>query len=1013
MSSQLFRLASAAFRRRGTVLAIWLAVLVAFGALALTASQGTADDFTIPGTESQEALDSLANRFPEVAGASAQVVVVVPEGDEVADAPWRHAIADAADELENVSGVATVLDPFADDVEGALSDDGRAAMITAQLDALSTDVTDQTRAGLEDAGAALRDLGAQVELGGSAYGPTSPGISITEAAGVLIALIVLVVTLGSIRAGGIPLVAAVVGAGVSMALIFAGTAIETISSAAPLLALMIGLAVGIDYSLFIISRHREHLAKGMTPERSAALAVGTAGSAVVFAGGTVVIALLALAVAGLPFLTLMGIAAAAAVVIAVLVSLTLIPALLGFAGTRITPKPRQDRSGRGRRRLRALFARRRKRAAHSDDADASRSSRSGRSSRSKRWVGAVTRWPALTVAVVVLGLGAIAIPAKDLALALPDNGTADASSTQRKAFDLTSEHFGAGFNGQLLIMLDIVTTSDPVGVVDAVADQIAALPDVASISLATPNPSADTGAIVVIPASASSEPETADLVNAIRDLAPQVQDEYGVEMKVTGQTALEIDVSELLAGALLPFGIVVVGLSIVLLAIVFRSVVVPLTATIGYLLSLFAAFGVVAAIFHWGWAADVFNVQRVGPVISFLPIILMGVLFGLAMDYQVFLVSRMREAYVKGAAPRAAVTEGFVSAGTVVLAAATIMVAVFGAFIPQGDAMIKPIAVGLAAGVFFDAFIVRMTLIPAVMALFGRAAWWLPGRLERILPHFDIEGEAIERQLALLGEDRVPRAVEARSLSLRGDQGDVFSRVDLDVPPNSLFVIHAPQGSGKTALLLTLSGRMTADEGSLVVADLVLPDNAALVQRRVSMAEFPGINDLDPAVTIKQHVFERVAMTRFRPWVTWTPLEQVLDFLADCVPEGTRREGDTLVASLTPLEHKLLSVALALMDRPQIVVVDDVDSLRTFEDRIAFLTALERLTDPEDPTHWPGITHGPNEEFQAVTVIATLQESGLLAGLNSSRMIVHTLSPAGGADGAPAEASHTLSEATS
>lgn len=413
MSAHLFRLATRAFHRRRGVLTIWLIVLIALGALAAGTTKGTADDFTIPGTESQEALDALGTRFPEVAGANAQMIVVVPAGEHVTDQPWRDAITDTLDELDAFDAVTSTLNPFSDDVDDALSGDGRAALLTAQLEQQGTDITDATRAELEQTGAVLRDLGAEVAFGGSAYGPTSPGISLTEGAGVLIALIVLVITLGSIRAGGIPLVAAVTGASITMALIFTGTAVQTISSAAPLLALMIGLAVGIDYSLFIIARHRENLADGMPVERSAALAVATAGSAVVFAGGTVVIALLALAVAQLPFLTIMGIAAAGAVVIAVLVSLTLIPALLGFAGAAITPKKRVA-TKRRRPQLLARLSRRTK-------PQRTKSQRT----KSQRWVGAVTRWPVLTIAIVVLGLGALAIPAKDLALALPDNGIAD------------------------------------------------------------------------------------------------------------------------------------------------------------------------------------------------------------------------------------------------------------------------------------------------------------------------------------------------------------------------------------------------------------------------------------------------------------------------------------------------------------------------------------------------------------------------------------------------------------
>jgi RND superfamily putative drug exporter len=493
---------------------------------------------------------------------------------------------------------------------------------------------------------------------------------------------------------------------------------------------MIGLAVGIDYALFILSRHRTQLAAGMDPEDSAARATGTAGSAVVFAGLTVVIALAGLSVVGIPFLTVMGLGAAGTVLVAVLVALTLLPALLGFAGRRLAPKPgsRADRR---------------------EQADAADGGTGG--ALGARWTRLVTRRPLVTVLLTLAGLAVLAIPAPQLQLALPDNSTAAEGSPQREAYDLVSEYFGPGLNGPLVVLvedLDPATAEQSAG---AIAAAIGGTPtgepgrfqgglDDVAYAAPTVFPDGGTAIVTVVPESGPQDEATNALVGDIRDVSPQLERETGADLAVTGQTAVGIDVSDRLRDALLPFALVVVGLALVLLLLVFRSILVPIKAAVGFLLSVAASFGAVVAVFQWGWLADLLGVASTGPVISFLPIMLMAVLFGLAMDYEVFLVSRMREEYVHGAGPREAVVTGARHAARVVVAAALIMFAVFASFVTIEDVIVKAIAFGLAVGIVVDAFVVRMTLVPAVLALLGRSAWWLPRWLDRLLPDLDIEG---------------------------------------------------------------------------------------------------------------------------------------------------------------------------------------------------------------------------------------------------------------------------------
>lgn len=825
MSTLLSSLGRWSFRHPWRVLVSWLLVLGIAGGGALALGSGTDNAFSIPGTESQAGLEQLSRSFPQVSGTNAQFIVVAADGDRVTDGAYRERIEGAVDELGALDGVLAVTSPYDETITGMVNDDATAAIVRLQFDRQASDVPPETRdtlSGIVDELSGALPAGAQTALGGDLFAMSVPGVTITEAVGLLIALLVLIVTFRSFVVAGLPLLTAVLGVGISMAGIFAATAFATVSSTTPLLALMLGLAVGIDYALFIVARHQDQVRAGIDPEESTARAVGTAGSAVVFAGVTVLIALIGLGFAGIPFLTTMGIAAAVAVAIAVVIAVTLTPALLGFLKGRVAggrpkraPRPRKGASA-------------------------------PRRSFSERWAGGVTRRPALVSLAVVVGLGIVAVPALSLNLALPNAGVLPQGSEARQSYDLVGEKFGPGFNGPLILTGTIVTSTDPLGLMDDLGQAVAKIDGVKEIALSTPNATADTGIVQIIPETAPDDPATADLVRELRAHAGAWLDEFGIDLKVTGFTAVAIDISDQLGAALLPFGIFVIGLSLILLTIVFRSLWVPITAALGYLLSIAAAFGVVAAVFEWGWFADALHVARAGPVISFMPIVLMGVLFGLAMDYQVFLVSRMREDYVhdpdtrhpatRRAAAVRAVRSGFVGSARVVTAAGLIMFAVFVAFVPEGDSSLKPIALGLAAGIAIDAFLVRMTLIPALMTVLGDRAWRLPAWLERILPSVDVEGEAVERERRLAswpGDDAV---VAADDLAI----APVVERTSLRIAPGGALIATGGDWRARRALALAVAGRLPADGGRLRVAGHLLPGRAAWVRAHVGCVLVDG-----------------------------------------------------------------------------------------------------------------------------------------------------------------------------
>lgn len=818
MALLLFRLGRAAYRAPWRVILAWLVLLGAALGAGLGLGGQMRESFSIPGTESQQALDRLSSVFPQVSGGSAQVVIVAPEGERIDSPASRALVEDTATRLGALDGVAQALSPFSEYATDAIAADGEVATTQLQFDAESSAIPESLLEEAQAIGSEIEADGYRVEFGGQPFQAIEYGLTVTEVIGVLFAGVVLVITFGSFLAAGMPLAAAIAGVAVTMGLMLAAATLVDISSATPLLAVMIGLAVGIDYALFIISRHRHQLAGGMAAEESAATAVGTAGSAVIFAGVTVMIALLGLMIVGIPFLSVMGIAAAVAVLAAMGTAVTLVPALLGLAGERMRPKA----GSRAERRERA-----------GDDAP----------TMGRRWVGLVLKAPWLFIVLVVGILGAIAVPAASLQLALPTAAGQPSGTTAREAYDLIEEHWGPGRNGPFLVMMDITQASNDTLMDDlaSIRDEVAAVPGVATTGDALPNPTVDSAILQVIPTTAPDDPATTDTVNAIRALADSIRERTGIEIAVTGATAVAIDVSDRLDGALVPFALVVVGLSFVLLAMVFRSILVPLKAALSFLLSVLAAFGVVVAIFQWGWLSEALGVVP-GPIISFMPVLLMAIVFGLSMDYEVFLVSGMREAAVYGDAPRQAVIHGFTRAARVVTAAALIMFFVFAAFVPEGAGVIKAIALGLAAGIAFDAFLVRMTLVPAIMAILGKSAWWLPTWLDKRLPNLDIEGESLRHHLDAANWAQGDAAAVALDRLEAGDERMPVPAASGSAPAGGVLLL-AGTPLERRILAATIAGRLPARGGRLRVGDLVVPGDGPAILRRVALAELGAADD--------------------------------------------------------------------------------------------------------------------------------------------------------------------------
>lgn len=721
MATFLYKLGRLAFRRRHFVALIWVALLTLAGVGAASAPAAGTSSFSIPGTEAQKAFDLLEQRNPgsSADGATARVVFKAPSGEKMEDAANKATVEKTVEALGDGSEVTSVTDPYKNK---SISKDGTVAYAQVSYKVSGMELKDSSKEALEDAAKEARAGGMTVEIGGDALQAT-PETGSTEIIGIAVAAVVLVITFGSLIAAGLPLLTALIGVGIGISTITALAKALDLGTTTSTLAMMIGLAVGIDYALFIVSRYRAELAEGREREEAAGRAVGTAGSAVVFAGLTVVIALVGLSVVNIPVLTKMGIAAAGTVVIAVLIALTMIPALLGYAGKKVQPAGKKSKLLGGGRAAK----------------------KEGKPNMGTRWASFVVRRPVAVLLFGVVALGAAAIPATSLELGLGDDGSQPTSTTQRRAYDTLSEGFGPGFNGPLMIVADVKSSDDPDAAVTTVTDRIKGLDDVVSVIPSPLNEAGDTATITVIPDSKPSSITTEDLVHAIRGEAGDIKADTGAEVLVTGTTAMNIDFSQKLNDALLPYLALVVGLAFLLLIVVFRSILVPLKAALGFLLSVMAALGAVVAVFQWGWLAGLLGVEETGPIMSMMPIFMVGVVFGLAMDYEVFLVTRMREAYVHGEKPNQAIVTGFNHGARVVTAAAVIMMAVFGGFIGSTESMIKMIGFGLAIAVFFDAFVVRMAIVPAVLSLLGKKAWWLPKWLDRALPNVDVEGEGLRK----------------------------------------------------------------------------------------------------------------------------------------------------------------------------------------------------------------------------------------------------------------------------
>ncbi|WP_395638733.1 MMPL family transporter [Pseudolysinimonas sp.] len=814
MARLLARLGSFSTRRPWLVIIAWVVALAAAGGAYLFSGGALASGFSIPNTPTQQVTDKLSTELDGVGGAVGTVVFQT-DGDAALTADQQAEISEVLATIGDLDGVSTVVDPFTTleqqtDTEQQLADgatqleqgraqldagqaqldaaraqaeaagaadalaaqfadqqaqidDGRAELATQQeqLDLATTlfDYASEIRTVSTDGATAvaaivfddtLTDLAPEVKeaVAAELEGADIDGVTVDysseiannlegilgigEVIGLLAAALVLVVMLGALIPASLPLVSSIMGVGVGVAGSLAFSGVVEMASVTPVLGVMLGLAVGIDYTLFIVNRHRRQLRDGAEVNASIALANGTAGNAVVFAGATVVIALLALNVTGIPFLGVMGTVAAACVLIAVLVAVTFTPALLRLVGMRVLSKRARAKIG------------------HPDHV--------------AKAPKPMPTWRAIVAVVAAVGILLVAaIPALSLRLGLPDGSSEPEDSTQYRAYSIVADEFGAGTNGTLVVVAEPETAIDAddqnavLALQVQIEDVLMAQDDVVAVSPAGVAEDGELLAFRVVPSDGPSSVSTEELVGALRALSPLETADYGtIELGVAGAASGNIDISQTIAEALPLYLAIVIGLSLLILVLVFRSILVPLIATGGFLLSLFAALGAVTAIYQWGWLGEVFGVHDPGPVLNFAPIILTGVLFGLAMDYQLFIGSGMREAFVHGMPARTAVVAGVQGARAVVIAAAIIMISVFGGFVFSHLAMIRPLGFGMAVGVLFDAFVVRLLLMPALMHLLGRAAWWLPKWLDRILPDVDVEGASLERPALPAGVHAVP-----------------------------------------------------------------------------------------------------------------------------------------------------------------------------------------------------------------------------------------------------------------
>ncbi|MFD1173013.1 MMPL family transporter [Oceanobacillus picturae] len=757
MSKLFYRIGKTAYNKPWAFIASWVIILGIIIAAIVSNGVSMTSETRIDGTEAQEVLDQLAEDFPVASGGQGSFIFEAPEGEQVDAQSNVASLASVINSIYELDFVVNPLDIVGDSEDMAqlqelqsqlgqmqasetsyrpfvvnetpipgvkISEEGNIALFSFQMtekaENLSADQLDQ-----------LKDLANNVEEDTSINALSTGTLQSTdipiggthEIIGLIVAGIVLVVTLGSLIAAGLPLIVAFVGVGVGVGGTFAMSSLFEMNSLTPVLALMVGLAVGIDYALFIVNRQRKIMFEENLPAKEAApRAVGTAGSAVFFAGLTVIIALCGLLVIGISFLSSMALVASLTVFIDVLVALTLLPAILGLVGERIvSAKARKKHNAKDKDK--PTFA--------------------------NKWINAIIklRWP--IVALIIVILGTLTIPVADMNLGMPSGASANKDTAERQSYDIVSESFGEGYNGTLLLVAEdkdgnAIDTQEYLQLLSNINE----LDSTVEVSPGGFNDDGTIGIVSITPTAGPTDEETHDLVEYLRN-NDSVAENTNLEIGVTGLTAINIDISQNLSDVFPIYIGIIVLLSLVILLVVFRSVIIPIKATAGFLLSIMATFGVTTAVFQWNWfgVGSLFGIDTGGPLLSFIPIMVTGILYGLAMDYQVFLVSSMREAYIHGNKGDKAVVNGYTIASRVVVAAALIMVSVFSGFIFTDDIMIKQIGFALAFGILIDAFLIRMIFVPAVMSIFGDKVWWLPKWLDKILPNLDIEGEKLTKEL--------------------------------------------------------------------------------------------------------------------------------------------------------------------------------------------------------------------------------------------------------------------------
>jgi putative drug exporter of the RND superfamily len=749
MSQLLYRLGRFAARRPWRIVAAWL--LVALAVIGASAGFGREleDAFEAPGLDSTAALDLLTAAQSDAAGPTAQVVVTPRDGESFFDSPDARLALQrtqaAAAALPNVLGTSDPSGALAAGIDaatasGTISPDGRVALIRVQyrlIDDLSSADLDNLK---QFADVTSSDGQLRVELNGDLFFAfEEPGANIGELVGLIVAVVILLLAFGSLIAMGLPIGLALFGLALGIASMPLITYLIDIPSWAPDMASMVGLGVGIDYALLLVTRHREFLARGLTVVDSAGRAVATAGQSVIFAGGTVVIAILGLAVAGVPFMTSAGIAISVTVLLMVLASITLLPAFLGLAGHRVN----------------GLRARRR-----------SRPQPVSIGAGWERWGRHVSNNAWRYTVGVTIGLLALAAPVLSLQIGFPDEGSLPPSRTERRAYDLVADGFGPGLNGPLVIAVDI---SDDASVVEPLRAAIAGDAGVASVTPADVNTEAGVATMLAFPTTSPQDDATLVTIDRLRsDVFPTVLDGRAASAHIGGQTASFSDIGHRVNDRMVLFIAAVILLSFLLLTVVFRSVVVALKAAVMNLLSIGAAYGVLVMVFQWGWGASLIGLESTVPIVAFIPMFMFAILFGLSMDYEVFLLSRVREEYLRTGDNDSSVLHGIASTARVITSAALIMISVFLGFVLGDDPGVKMIGLGLATAIFIDATVVRMVLVPAAMRLMGNANWWLPKWLDRLLPTLHIEGDGAvglpEPEMELpptAGPQRAPRRDDA------------------------------------------------------------------------------------------------------------------------------------------------------------------------------------------------------------------------------------------------------------